>query len=342
MKESLHPGEGVQDGAPDPINALVLAVGSPLGQSICKALRLSRFHVVVIPADCDEMSAGLYLDRNGPKVVLPPVLSPDYFSELVRVLKEYHIHVIFPVIGPEFKFFHDHADYFNKENIRIASVDKDVLDRCNDKYEGMRYLRQAGISVPDTVLCVPGPALDDYLARAHFPLFMKPRNGASGRDVYLVRDLEQLVALRKAFPAGYFVVQAYLGDGDEYTVGVYIAKNGSFRSAVVMKRQLKFGLSYKGEVVEEPSISHYCIDLCEKMGLYYASNVQLKLVKGAPRAFEINPRFSSTTSVRAAFGFNEPEMMLYDLFDNLDCYEHSVSTGRFLRYWEEIYLDSLS
>jgi carbamoyl-phosphate synthase large subunit len=327
---------------PKPINVLVLAVGSPLGQSIYKALRLSSMPVALIPADSDEMSAGLYLDKEGPRAVLPPVRSPDYFSELVHVLKEYRIHVIFPVIGPEFEFFHDHQGYFEKENIRIVSVDRDVLDRCNDKYEGMRYLRQLGVSVPDTTPCATGQALDDFLARAHFPLFMKPRYGASSRDVYLVRGLEQLMALKMAFPPEYFVVQTYLGDEDEYTVGVYIAKNRSFRSACVMKRQLKFGLSYKGEVVEDPAIRHYCLDLCEKMGLYYASNVQLKLVKGEPQAFEINPRLSSTTCIRAAFGFNEPEMILYELFDDLGRYEHSVSTGRFLRYWEEMYLDSAS
>ena len=211
-----------------PINALVLAVGSPLGQSICKALRLSRLPVALIPADSDEMSAGLYLNKEGPGVVLPPVRHPDYFSELVRVLKKYRIQVIFPVIGPEFEFFHDHRDYFEKENIRIVSVGRDALDCCNDKYEGMRYLRRLGVSVPDTALCVTGRALDDFLARAHFPLLMKPRKGSSNRDVYVVRGLEQLMAMERAFPPGYFVVQAYLGDGDEYTVGVYIARKPLF------------------------------------------------------------------------------------------------------------------
>jgi carbamoyl-phosphate synthase large subunit len=325
-----------------PLNVLVLAVGSPLGQSICKALRMSNLPVKVITADSDPLSAGLYVDEQCPRVVLPLVKNPDYLAVLVDVIKEHHIQVIFPVIGPEFAFFHDNRTYFEQENIQVVSVEKAVLDRCNDKYEGMRYLREKGVSVPDTTPCVPGQVLEDFLARNRFPLFIKPRYGASGRHVYVVEGRDQLAAFQQAFPPGYFVAQTYLGDGDEYTVGVYMARDRSFRSAFVMKRQLKFGLSYKGEVVESPAINHYCMDLCDEMGLYYASNVQLKLVNGAPQAFEINPRLSSTACIRAAFGFNEPEMILRELAGDLAGHEPRPSSGKFLRYWEEMYLDLAS
>ncbi len=325
---------------PNPINVLVLAVGSPLGQSIMKALRLSRLPVRVIPADCDEMSAGLYLDETTPRVVLPPVKDPEYRSQLWRAIHAHGIQVIFPVIDREFEFFHKHGDDFEKEDIRIVSADRDVVDRCNDKYEGMRYLRQQGVFVPDTLPCIPGQRLDHFLAENRFPLLIKPRYGASGRHVYVVKDPDQLMALERAFPSGYFVVQAYLKADEEYTVGAYVSKNRLFQSALVMKRELKFGLSYKGEVVDDPAIGRYCLELCDRMGLYYAGNVQLKQVNGAPCAFEINPRLSSTACIRAAFGFNEPEMILRELFHDLAGYKPALSPGRFMRYWEEIYLDA--
>ena len=326
---------------PDPINALVMAVGSPLGQSIIKALGLSRLPVRVIAADCDKMSAGLYLNAIDCRVVLPRVKDPDYDYTLWRTIEKYGVHVIFPVIAPEFEFFNAHKADFEKEKIHVVSTDQEVVDRCNDKYEGMRFLQQQGMSVPDTIPCQPGQALDAFLKKVGFPVLIKPRYGASGRHVYVVRDGDQLMAFEKAFPPEYFVVQAFLGDGDEYTAGVYLAKNRAFRSVLVMKRQLEFGLSYKGEVVEDPAIGRYCIKLCEKMGLYYASNVQLKLSDGRPCAFEINPRLSSTTSVLATFGFNAPEMILCDVYGGLEEYHPTVSKrGRFMRYWEEVYLDT--
>jgi carbamoyl-phosphate synthase large subunit len=42
-------------------------------------------------------------------------------------------------------------------------------------------------------------------------------------------------------------------------------------------------------------------------------NVQLRKSKGEFFIFEINPRFSGTTPIRAALGVNEPDMMIKNL-----------------------------
>ena len=39
-------------------------------------------------------------------------------------------------------------------------------------------------------------------------------------------------------------------------------------------------------------------------------NIQCRFVGGRVKVFEINPRFSGTTSIRAMVGYNEPDVLM--------------------------------
>ena len=149
---------------------------------------------------------------------------------------------------------------------------------------------------------------------------------------------DQLFEILKVFSPNYFIIQAFLDDSSDYTAGVYISKDSKFRSTLLIKRQLKFGLSYSGIIFEDNQLSNYCLQIANKISSYYSINVQFKVIKGTPYAYEINPRLSSTTSVRANFGFNEPDMMLREIKGIL--YNHNLKKhcGRFTRYWQEHYI----
>jgi len=322
----------------EPVSVLVMAVGSPLGQSIYKALRASALKLALFRADISDMAAGFHLDDHATNIILPLVRSEHYDDALTACLREHRIDIVFPVISPEHEFFARHASRLAAAGIRVVTPDPGLYALCNDKYRSMQVLRDKGVRVPATALCRPSPELDALLARGTFPLIVKPRVGASSQSVFVVRSAGQLHAVIEAFPDLEFVVQEYLPDPEEFTVGVYMSRDGRFRRTIVIRRELKFGLSYRGEVIEDDRISAYSIDVCAKLGLHFSTNVQLKMEDGEPCAFEINPRLSSTTSVRAHFGFNEPEMILREEFGELTGDACRPTTGRFMRYWQEIYL----
>ncbi len=46
------------------------------------------------------------------------------------------------------------------------------------------------------------------------------------------------------------------------------------------------------------------------LGVQSAVNIQCRLVNGEIYVFEINPRFSGTTSLRAMIGYNEPDVLI--------------------------------
>lgn len=320
-------------------NVLVMAAGSPLGQSIYKALTQSTLSLNLYRADISEMAAGFYLNDNAAtNIILPLVKSDKYFDKFKKVIRKFNIEVIFPIISVEHDFFATHIDYFKSRDIKVITPEKSLYDLCNDKFLSMTYLKDKGIKTPDTELCEDNGRIDSFLMRNNFPVVMKPRYGASSHNVFVVEDRKHLLAIADAFPQNYFVAQEFLPTDEEYTVGVYISKDHSFKKSFIINRELKFGLSYKGEVVVNKQISDYCLTICSTLGMSYSTNVQLKMIGGEPCAFEINPRLSSTTAVRAHFGFNEPEMVMWELFYDISEFKCQARTGKFMRYWEEVYI----
>lgn len=319
----------------DPISVLVMAVGSPLGQSIYKALRISGLPLRLFRADISDAAAGFHIDDAATNIVLPPVADERYAAALRACVRTHGIQAVFPVISPEHTFLERERAAYEGEGVRIVSPQAGVYQLCNDKWRSMIRLRECGILAPDTWLC-EGPR-DAGFAEMTFPVIVKPRFGASSANVFLVKSLLELNGLLAAFPRHEFVAQQYLSSETEYTVGVYLSRDGADADTCVIRRELKFGLSYRGEVIRDAGISDYCVRVCRALGLCHSSNVQLRMLDGEPCAFEINPRLSSTTSVRAHFGFNEPEMILRELF-GLPAVAPRKSTGRFVRYWQESYL----
>ena len=315
-----------------------MAVGAPLGQSITKALYMSRLPAAVHVADISDRAAGFYI-TSAKAIVLPMVKHPDYLESLTRYIRENAINVVFPVISPEHEFFSAHKQHFSDLGVNVISCDPEVYRLCNDKYLSMQFLREKGINAPDTTLCRTDGEVETFLQRNVFPVFLKPRFGASSADTFKIKNKEQLFGILNAFNREHFVAQCYLADQRDFTVGTYISRDRNFQETLIIERELKFGLSYRGEVIENNKISKHCLAIAAATGAKYSINVQLKLVDGVPFTYEINPRLSSTTCVRAHFGFNEPDMILSDLFGDMASYRLTRKKGVFTRYWQEHYLE---
>jgi carbamoyl-phosphate synthase large subunit len=72
---------------------------------------------------------------------------------------------------------------------------------------------------------------------------------------------------------------------------------------------LSSGIS-QGEIGSFPEVTAQCEAIALALGARGPLNIQCRLVDGAVNVFEINPRFSGTTSLRAMVGFNEPDLLI--------------------------------
>jgi carbamoyl-phosphate synthase large subunit len=181
-------------------------------------------------------------------------------------------------------------------------------------------------------------SLDEAAAFDVLPAVLKPSVGGGGSaHVHLVQDRDELVAaaagLLAVFPQ--FIVQEYVGTPDsEYTVGVLTDMDGKLLNSIAACRFILSALGNRiktpnrtanaacgptlavssgisqGRIGRFPEVTGPCEQIALALGARGPLNIQCRLVGSRVYVFEINPRFSGTTSLRAMVGYNEPDILV--------------------------------
>ena len=177
------------------------------------------------------------------------------------------------------------------------------------------------------------------VAEQGYPLLAKPCRGSGSQGIFIIRsntDLQYVRSLNKEY-----VLQELLQpDDQEYTVGIYTTIAGKQISGICMRRELAAGNTYRAWVVPENTVLKQATSVVQQLGIVGPCNVQLRLTDRGAIPFEINPRFSGTTGMRAHFGYNEVEMVVRDFVLNESIPHPTIQLGTALRFWEEHYLTS--
>jgi carbamoyl-phosphate synthase large subunit len=321
-------------------SVLVTGVGAPPGISIFKAVRQSPLQVRVIGTDADPLSAGLFRADAG--YVLPAIAADE--NRYLRRLEELCLRerVALVCFGSEIEMRHvaPHLDALERRTgARLVLNRPETLELLMDKWTMAVALREKGLPVPDTVLAQDGAGVEAFLSRHGFPVILKPRHGSGSKNLFLVKDAGELEFLTRYVPEP--VLQEYLlPEDEEYTVGVYKSARAGYVGQIVLRRSLAAGLTYKAEVVFDDEIEAACRRLVEAFDVWGPVNVQLRKTTAGVRIFEVNLRFSSSAVMRAHFGFNEPELCLRDVVLGEALAAPRITTGRALRYWDELYVTS--
>lgn len=306
------------------------------GEQILKSLQLApERRYEVMSADANPVPSR----EQGDTVThrLPLADHPDYLDELVSLCRRTGARVVFHGSEPELKAMSRGRAILEDEGIFVAVNSASLIELCLDKSALAQELDDIGF---------PGPrsySIAECLESGwtgEFPLIVKPRSdGGGSRNVFLVQDDKELCAvvdlLGPESSDSSFVVQEYCGlETDEFTVGVLHDREGRFLGSAVMNRDLTAKLSLKLRVKNRtqklsageyltvssgisqgffgafPEIAEQCRTIAEVLGSRGPLNFQLRFIEGRVRIFEINPRFSGTTSARAYAGLNEPDLFL--------------------------------
>lgn len=321
-----------ESGADTIVTVLVTGVGGGgHGHEIVKALRLARTRYRVVGTDVGPASFG-FRDVDVRHVV-PPASDPDYVGTLVDVCRKEKVQVLATGSEPELKAVAAHRALFQSEGVLVLVNTDAVLETCLDKWATVQRLAEKGFAVPASVLV---ESEDDWRRVKRLPAVVKPVVGGGGSQlVFVARDEEELrFFTRYLLKLGRRpLVQDYVGTpGDEYTVGVLSALDGTLVGSVALRRSILAGLAAKtrvprlgveggpplalssgisqGEIVEAPELRRRCEEMAQALGSRGPFNVQVRVVGDEVLPFEINPRFSGTTGFRALAGHNEPDILI--------------------------------
>lgn len=315
------------------ITTLVTGVGGGgNGEQLVKCLRLSNMGYRIVGTDLLVEAAR----QCQPDVAdqLPLAGHPDYVARLIDLCLKHHVDAVFPGSEPELRRISKEAESIRQHVKLLAVNNMDVVDTCSNKFKTFDFLRKHNFPYPQTWLIssVEGTqAIDD------FPVIIKPVVGGGSQHVYVVQDKDELLLL-VSYLVRYFseiLVQEYVGRVDqEFTVGVLLDAEGNLINSIALNRMILSSLSNRvkvknrtnrtelgeilavssgisqGRISTFPEVTEFCEKLALSLDARYAINVQCRLVEGKPYVFEINPRFSGTSSIRALLGFNEPDTLI--------------------------------
>ena len=170
------------------------------------------------------------------------------------------------------------------------------------------------------------------------PAILKPSVGGGGSaNVFIVQSRDELLAFSRYLlgMSSCFILQEYVGTPDEeYTVGVLFGKDGTLINSIAIKRVINNALTIRtqvpnrtgrselgsrliistgisqGHVADWPRVRAACEEIAASLSPTAPVNVQCRVANGVVVPFEINPRFSGTTSLRAMAGYNEPDILI--------------------------------
>jgi carbamoyl-phosphate synthase large subunit len=351
----------------DKIPVLVTAVGGAgHGEQILKALRLAEpgsYYIVAADARPQCPQFALADDH----VTLPFASDPGYIAAVLAVCERFGIRAVFHGCEPELRRMSAERDAFAARGIRLPINPAPLIDLCMNKEATSRRLAELGFSVPRFLRAT---SRADVEGIDWFPVVVKPSAGGGGSaNVFIAQNSAELLSLTDylasmATEAG-FLIQEYVGTyEDEYTVGVLHDMDGRYLNAIAVHRMLstqlnvRFGVPNRtaraelgrmlvissgishGAVGRLPAVTGPCRDIARALGATGAINIQCRLVDGAVKVFEINPRFSGTTSIRAMAGYNEPDVLLrrHLLHEDVPvdfAYRHGVVLRTLTEQWLE-------
>jgi carbamoyl-phosphate synthase large subunit len=316
------------------INVLVTgAGGGGIGEQVIKCLRLSELNIHITATDISNISKG---KLDGDEFIIAPLASDQsYINFILALCREKKIVAVIPGSEAELKLLSQNETVFSENHIILLINSASVIKTCLDKNLTAKFLSDNGFFSPDSFTI---NSQKDLEAIERFPVVLKPSVGGGGSvNTLIVQNKEELNTFGKFLLSQYaeFIAQEYVGDAEnEYTVGVLSAAEGVIIDSIVLKRNILSGLGAKikilnksgnaslgkylaissgisqGEIIRNELIATTAEQIAQKLNSTGPLNIQCRLQDNKVYVFEINPRFSGTSPMRAIVGFNELDLSL--------------------------------
>ncbi|MDG6997890.1 MAG: ATP-grasp domain-containing protein [Nitrososphaerota archaeon] len=325
-------------------NVLVTTAGTIVAQGIIKSLKLAgiapgtNMKYKIFAVDMSPEAAGLYRSKAG--FLVPPIDSSRYIDSIVDVCKTQAIEAVYVGADEELLIMSNAQEEIRKKTGAIVVTNPpNVISTCSDKWETFKFLKRNNFPCADSAL---PEDIDRFASDHEFPAIVKPREGHGSLHVHRVNNLEEMnQAISDIVKCGWRpIIQEFIPTSDqEFTTGVTVdSERNTIMSSIAMRRILESGQTYKAFIDDFQPIRKTSEEVALKLGSRGPINIQGRFHEGQLKIFEVNPRFSASTPMRAVAGVNEADIIFRNqvLHEKIkvESYRHLVC----LRYWNEVYV----
>ncbi len=308
------------------LNVLITCAGG--SASLYYAKHLKKQYGIFL-ADASDTNIARF--QGFPFERIPFGSDKRFTSALHRLVQRWKIDVILPgadeELVPVSRYCAKHP------NVMAIIPNEDFITLCLNKTRLMQVLDREGISQ-----LLPFMKASDV----RYPAIVKPVYGRGSKGVHRVERASALHGYLELYGKRFsdVLVQPHI-EGVEWTVSV-IVNDRNRLIGIVPKRVIdKRGITRVAVTERSRVIEELCKEIVERFKPAGPFNVQLKLFKGVPYVFEINPRLSTSSVLTdVAFG-NELDLFVKTKGKEKIAQVPKMKSGVYLyRYEENVFINS--
>lgn len=311
---------------------LVSGASGIVGYGILKSLRQSTIKYRLI-------GTTIYADSIAPAFCdifeqAPKTNEPIYINWLCNIINKHKVDMIIPGIEADMYMWRDKKEVIEKTGTKILLNNIDLIDLCKDKWEFYERLKKA-----NSLLAIESRVEGDFSVFANdfgLPFLLKPRKGYASKGIVKIAS-KDVFDLHKDKLNIALMAQPIVGnDEHEYTTSAFFDYESKLHSYMTLRRKLSTeGFTEKAQVIHLEGVEKAICDLALIFKPIGPTNFQFRLDNNTLKLLEINPRISSATSIRAAFGYNESIMSVEYFLNNKVPKAPIIKLGTAIRYTEE-------
>lgn len=321
--------------------------GASLGTEIIKSLNLAGKYKIYA-CDISEYAYGLYMNECENTFRIPSD-EEQYLKSILRICRDNKIKIIIPGGEKPAEILRKSNSLFLSEKITVVLNNIEVCEICSDKKRTFDVLRKLNIAIPATY--------DKNSKQVKYPCIIKPAKDSGGSNFVFIAENEteknlyvEYLDKNKKQP----IIQEYISiEGGEYTVGVLSLLSGEIYGSICLKRvfynklsimqQNEFGIissGYtQGNIVINEKITKTAENIARQIGSTGPLNIQGRIKNGEFVPFEINPRFSASTYLRALAGFNEIDIYIRNIYGETNFEKKTIKEGYCGRSFTECFIE---
>lgn len=313
-------------------NIFVTGASSLIGYGILKSIRSTKKPYKLIGSTIHKNSiAPAFTDVC---IEAPFSGSEGYLDWFIKVIKDYNVDLVIPSFDEDVNFLSNHRKQIESTGAKVVLNNFELVHLCNDKWEFYKVLKSN--NCPYVIPSSISSEFHELEREFGLPLLLKPRKGFASRGIVRVNDKEMFLKHKDKIGEE-LMVQPLIGkDDEEFTTGAFCDGKGGYYAIITFKRELsKEGYTNIAEVYESKQIEEAVLDICKILKPIGPTNFQFRIHNGVCQLLEINPRFSASTSMRVAFGYNDAIMAIEYYLEGKIPKQPKIKQGKAIRYIED-------
>jgi len=311
---------------------LVTGVGAIIGYGILRSLRQAAQPLRLIGADIFPDAVGRAWSDDF--IQAPLTADAGYLNWLERTIVVNRVDLVMPGIEQDLYCFAENRVFFSELGVRVVLNAERLTQLTADKWlmhEELKRIRSAA-RIPSFL----AGEYSDLAETLGTPFLLKPRKSYASKGLVRVGSPAEFAACSPELGTRLMAQPVIGSDEEEYTVAAFGDGSGRVNASIALRRRLAAdGSTAKAWVASPAGLDEVVASLCAHFKPVGPTNLQFRCDSSGWKLLEINPRISSTTSIRTAFGYNESEMCVDYFVGGKEIRQPLLKQGFAARYIED-------